>query len=377
MGEVKFECLKRKKKVISLRSTSRESEQRIPLCSFKKILLGAIRDLCEFDGSIQYEEDTSVVNYSSDGTASVYDSGCDSVGSNRVTATKKGEEQDVMSSKLISPRSRRKVFIQQPRRSSLLYRKSENLTRPSLRRSRTEGSRRSLRRKSKPSLQRNDSSESLVDVQLVDIPYLAKLSWACVEAGFSKQFADLVGSRFLGLESAHPVTHVQGRVPLMSELVDVVAQVFMKITSFADLVIVFVDDFQWVDNFTWKVIRALGQSGKKMVLICAVRSHDKQAVRRISTAVNFRLEITLAPLNIPDIKQFILSVLSCDENSVDDTMCEDVYQMTGGLPVFVIEMLEDIKRNRTSLINEDGKLRLSKDQLAAVRTSQYFTANVV
>lgn len=31
MSEIKFECFKRKKRVISVRSTSRESEQRIPL----------------------------------------------------------------------------------------------------------------------------------------------------------------------------------------------------------------------------------------------------------------------------------------------------------------------------------------------------------
>jgi predicted ATPase len=157
-----------------------------------------------------------------------------------------------------------------------------------------------------------------------------------------------------------------GKVPPIAELVDFVAQSFIKITGFADLVVVFIDDFQWVDSFTWKVIRALGQSGKKMVLICAVRSHDKQAMRRISTAVNFRLEITLGPLDLPDIKQLALSVLRCKESTIDYHLCTDVYEMTGGLPVFVIELLEDIKRNQTATMNEEGKLRLSKGQLARV-----------
>ena len=117
--------------------------------------------------------------------------------------------------------------------------------------------------------------------------------WACEEAGLSTQYADLVGSRFLGLESARPVTHIQGRVPSVSELADILALAFMSISGFADLVFVFIDDFQWVDSFTWKVIQALGERGKKMILVCAMRSHDKQAMRRMSTAVNFRLEITL------------------------------------------------------------------------------------
>jgi predicted ATPase len=233
---------------------------------------------------------------------------------------------------------------------------------------RTGGSLRRLRRKNKPQpIQKLSSDESLVDkIQTGDIPYLDKINWACEEIGYSTQYANLLGSRFLGLESAHPVTHVQGRVPSMSELVEFIAQAFEKITGFADLVMVFVDDFQWVDNFTWKVIRALGQNGKKVVFICAMRSHDKQAVRRISTAVNFRLEITLGPLDIPDIKQLAISVLGCNENTIDAHLCTDIYQMTGGLPVFVIEMLEDMKRNKAIVINEEGKTRLSESQLATV-----------
>jgi hypothetical protein len=120
------------------------------------------------------------------------------------------------------------------------------------------------------------------------IPYLDKLRWACQEVGYPREYAELVGSQFLGLDAANPVTHVNGHVPLVVELVEFVAQAYMHITNFADLILVFIDDFQWVDSFTWKVIRALGQSGKKMLLICAMRSHDKQAMRRMSTAVNSR-----------------------------------------------------------------------------------------
>jgi hypothetical protein len=120
------------------------------------------------------------------------------------------------------------------------------------------------------------------------IPYLDKLRWACEEVDYPREYAELVGSQFLGLDAANPVTHVNGRVPLVAELVEFVAQAYMHITNFADLILVFIDDFQWVDSFTWKVVRALGQSGRKMLLICAMRSHDKQAMRRMSNGVNSR-----------------------------------------------------------------------------------------
>ena len=155
-----------------------------------------------------------------------------------------------------------------------------------------------------PLLDRENGLESTTEVR-VQIPYMKKLYWVCEEVGYPREYANLVGSQFLGLESTRPVTHIDGHVPLAVELVEFVAQAFMRITDFADIILVFIDDFQWVDSFTWKVIRALGQSGKKMLLVCAMRSHDKQAMRRMSTFVNFRLEITLGPMDLPEIKKLI------------------------------------------------------------------------
>jgi hypothetical protein len=216
---------------------------------------------------------------------------------------------------------------------------------------------------SQPILDRKDSMGSLLtENRTVTIPYLDKLYWACDEVGYPHEYADLVGSQFLGLNSSRPVTHVNGHVPLVAELVEFVAQAFMRITDFADLILVFIDDFQWVDSFTWKVIRALGQSGKKMLLICAMRSHDKQAMRRMSTAVNFRLEITLGPLDLPEIKELISSVLGYSESSIDEELCTDMYQRTGGLPFYVTELLESIKRNKTVSQDEEGKLRITYDE---------------
>jgi hypothetical protein len=148
---------------------------------------------------------------------------------------------------------------------------------------------------SRPSAVRTSSARNFNQVPETEpgtprsiIPYLDKLRWACQEIEYPDEYAEIVGSQFLGLDAANPVTHVNGHVPLVAELVEFVAEAYMRITNFADLILVFIDDFQWVDSFTWKVIRALGQSGKKILLICAMRSHDKQAMRRMSTAVNFR-----------------------------------------------------------------------------------------
>lgn len=357
MKEVKIECLRRKMNVINLRSTSRESEQRIPLCAFRKILLGAIKQLCEFDGSIALNDDRNETDKS-------YSSEATSESASDAESTESFDRSKDSYTALHSPRSRKKKLARSSTRSSLRV-SEQKKGRRSLRSYFKQQN--SIRRSSKNkrlALNRENSFESLSELQSFGIPYLEKLMWACEEAGLSTQYADLVGSRFLGLESARPVTHIQGRVPSVSELADILALAFMSISGFADLVFVFIDDFQWVDSFTWKVIQALGERGKKMILVCAMRSHDKQAMRRMSTAVNFRLEITLGPLELRDIRQLIPSVLGCSESAVDDHLCEEIYQMTGGLPVYVVELLEDLKRKNTLSTSKEGMLRLSEEQLA-------------
>lgn len=322
--------------------------------------MGAIRALCEHDGSIKLSEGK---RYSSAGETD----------SDHESDTERSEDFVPSIPQPEPIRSRRDSLTPLSPRKSIA-----SLDKPFVRRSRTEGSmrrrlsrtegssRRNFRRSGRPTLQRRDSMESVADVQTVNIPYMEKLEWACEETGCSTQYANLVGARFLGLESARPVTHIGGKVPAISDLVDFVAGAFMKVTDHADLILVFIDDFQWVDSFTWKVIQALGQSTTKMVLVCAMRSHDKQAMRRISTAVNFKMEITLGPLELSDIKGLAESVLRFNRDAIDDHLCTDIFEMTGGVPVFVIELLEDIKRNRTAKLNEDGKLRLNDTHIARV-----------
>lgn len=216
--------------------------------------------------------------------------------------------------------------------------------------------------RSSQNMVRDDSFESTASTRPATVlPYLDKLCWVCEELSYPHEYADLVGSQFLGIDGATPITQVNGHVPLVAELVEFMAQAYMRITSFADLIIVFIDDFQWVDSFTWKVIRALGQSGKNMLLICAMKSHDKQAMRRMSTAVNFRVEITLGPLYLPDIRELIASVLGYSESTVDDFLCTEIYQRTGGLPVYLVELLENIKRNKTMFLSDDGVLRFTAE----------------
>jgi Adenylate and Guanylate cyclase catalytic domain len=230
---------------------------------------------------------------------------------------------------------------------------------------RMQSTRRTLRTKSKPKVEEFDGNESVLSITggRQDVPYFEKLCQICEEIEYPHEYADIVGSQFLGLDGASPVTHVDGHVPTINELVEFLSQAFICITNYSDLSLIFVDDFQWVDSFTWKIFRELCERGKKMLLICAMRSHDKQALRRLSAAItqshmqSQMIEISLGPLDLLEIREMIAKVLGYGEDAVDESLCSDIYQKTGGLPVYVAEFLENIKRNKTVAIDDGGILR--------------------
>jgi predicted ATPase len=213
----------------------------------------------------------------------------------------------------------------------------------------------------------NDSVQSQRQSSMV--PYFEKLCQVCEELEYPFEYADIVGSQFLGFDCASPVTHIDGHVPTMDELVEFLALSFIQITHFSQFRAIFLDDFQWVDGFSWRVFREICNRDGKILLICATRSHDKQALRRISNAAtpdtpqqSQMIEISLGPFDFTDIRELMANVLLQKKSTITDNLCSDIIQRTGGLPVFVIQLLENIKRMRT-LELVDGTLQWTAEGL--------------
>lgn len=337
MNEIKANCCRRQRHLVSLRSISAEDQQRIPLSAFRKVLLGAIRELCVQDKSFMFQSDgLNTLEEEKDGLDSAFSP----------PLSRLVPERNLFTAPKAGPRSRDIVF-ESPKIDSFV----------SMRKPSSVDAKRNL---SHPTMPNADERMPHTDYRHGQDPYLEKLRFACVESGFHEQYADYVASQFLSLRNAQPITHVNGRVPSVNDLVECVVQAFIRIVDFADITTIFIDDFQWADSITLKVIRALGQSGKKMLLVCASRSHDKQAMRRIATELPFRLEITLGPLELPDIRSLIVSILDVpNDDSIDENICTEIYQKTGGLPVHIIELLESVKRRKAYTVEHDGKLVLA------------------
>ena len=202
-----------------------------------------------------------------------------------------------------------------------------------------------------------------------NVPYLKKLCEVCQLIDYQYEYADIVGSQLLGLESANPITHVDGHVPSIDEVVEFLTKAYIQVTHFADLSIIFLDDFQWIDSLTWKVVRLLCERGKHMLLMGAMRSQETPALRRMSSVALWHgqmqsriVEVSLGPLELDEVREMISKVLDYDESVIDDALCNDVYQRTGGLPIYLVELLESVKRNKAvAMDDESGRLRWTAD----------------
>lgn len=82
---------------------------------------------------------------------------------------------------------------------------------------------------------------------MVEIPYLEKIRWVCKDLGYEEEYADIVGSRLLGIEGAnYNTTTVNGEVPTLDTVVEFLAQAFLRFTLHAGVVLVTADDIHWM-----------------------------------------------------------------------------------------------------------------------------------
>jgi AAA ATPase domain/Adenylate and Guanylate cyclase catalytic domain len=403
--DLKKNCADSSKAIVTARSTSTETEHRIPLSSYRKIFLRVLRQRCENDGDVSRcgpsRTSESKENPTLSPSGNVLSRRGNLIMASCIagdTLSRRSRQTHGTCSVVVDDggvKHHRRVGFRRSSASNLAQSVHGVLARSNL--SESKHGRKSKRTDSNisQSLHRtlhthdsgrvsnvhsshtargddsdNDSVNSTsLQRQSSTVPYFEKLCVACDELEYPYEYADIVGSQFLGFDCASPITHVDGHVPTMDELVDFLAMVFINIIDFAQFATVVLDDFQWVDGFSWRVFRQICSRSGNILLLCATRSHDKQALRRITSAVSPEagqqsqmIEISLGPFDFTDIRDITSNVLVHKKSAISDSLCSDIFQRTGGLPVFVIQLLENIKRSRTlELI--DGSLQWTSEGL--------------
>jgi hypothetical protein len=66
------------------------------------------------------------------------------------------------------------------------------------------------------------------------------------------------------------------------------------------------------------------------------------------------VEVNIGPLEVGEVRQMIARVLDYQIDIIDEQLSNDIYHKTGGITIYVIELLESIKRNKTVAVDKDS-----------------------
>ena len=145
--------------------------------------------------------------------------------------------------------------------------------------------------------------------------------------------------------------------------------------------VIFLDDLQWADIPSLKLIQFILEKKNKYLFLIGAYRHNQclpqhpfrkmiETLQEEKISIN---QITLEPLGIEHISQFIADSLQLDNQTVNP-LAELVLKKTGGNPFFVNEFLKNIYRENLLIFNYD---RLSWQWDIAEIEAQEITSNVV
>jgi predicted ATPase/signal transduction histidine kinase len=132
---------------------------------------------------------------------------------------------------------------------------------------------------------------------------------------------------------------------------NLVFQKFLRVfTQKAHPLVIFLDDLQWVDSASLKLIQLLATDPKSqyLLIIGAYREQEVNAnhplmltAEAIKKAGGNVSAIALSPLDINSVNQFVADTLNCaPEKSLN--LAELLFQKTGGNPFFITQLLKSL-----------------------------------
>ena len=204
-----------------------------------------------------------------------------------------------------------------------------------------------------------------------------RLGNICRELNAPPGFQELVGHQLLGIDSqCLGITIGCGerneakrayKPNNMKALVAFMAKTFRRCTQDASLVIIALDDVHHTDDMSWRVVEELFAMGTGMLFICTCRpliTHKLSIPPEFWDALNGVHEvhgrfisIKLDCLGVEDIRDMIAKTLGLQESQISSILQRDVLMHSGGMPHFVNEILEVMKRRHPS----DGQGRRTDD----------------
>ncbi|MCL1464628.1 trifunctional serine/threonine-protein kinase/ATP-binding protein/sensor histidine kinase [Argonema galeatum] len=149
-------------------------------------------------------------------------------------------------------------------------------------------------------------------------------------------------------------------------------QKFVQVFTTAEHpLVMFLDDLQWADGASLKLLQLLMEDTGHLLVLGAYRDNEVSPVHPFMLAVDEIVKsgatvntITLQPLSLADMNQLVADTLNCDL-PLAQPLTELVYQKTQGNPFFATQFLKALHDD--GLITFDWNIRYWQCDIAQVR----------
>jgi len=193
---------------------------------------------------------------------------------------------------------------------------------------------------------------------------ISRLHEICEELNAPEGFLGIVGHHLLG-NSNLKMASVK-KAPELDDIVAFMAEVFIRSTRHAEVIILALDDVQWMDNLSWKVVRNIFERSTNVLIVCCSRliediplTMDKDFWEMLNGKYrdsNLYYETYIGALEKSEVREMAALTLKCKPEDISDKYINDVYMHSGGMPYFASEILESCLRKNLCKRNADNKI---------------------
>ncbi|KAL7552126.1 hypothetical protein ACHAWF_018244 [Thalassiosira exigua] len=196
---------------------------------------------------------------------------------------------------------------------------------------------------------------------------VTRFQFICQQLSAPPEFMSVVGHKLLGLRDRNAKnTGATGSGPSLEMIIDFMVKVFIRCTKHANIVILTLDDTQWMDAMSWKVVQEIFQRADNVLILCGSRPPSSNPLT-IDTQFQSDLqgqfqkdgsysEMSLTPFTGPEVEQLIASTLGTQVNEIDRNFSHDIFTTSGGMPHYLTYILDGIKRKKLATRLENGIL---------------------
>lgn len=193
----------------------------------------------------------------------------------------------------------------------------------------------------------------------------------CQDLNVQPDLMELVGKRFLGIsnrsknESDAQLQLEPNSTVQIENIVEFMVNAFIRCTMHADLVLLSLDDVQWMDESSWKVVKRIFERANNLLIFSGSRMPStnlnmdpiflSDLLTQHQTAGRY-YEMSLPPFNEAEVKEFIAVTLNSSIDEVDDSFSNSVWTTSGGMPLYLSHVLDAIQRNNLTVRLDNGMI---------------------